>query len=67
MSSPTATVLVRMARRSASMGVLALHAIILFEHGEDLEAHPVKVVAPLALVDLSGLVHANEVGQVRGQ
>eukprot|EP00965_Chrysotila_dentata_P150998 4989594-Pleurochrysis_carterae.AAC.1 len=45
-------------------GALALHAVILFAHGEDLEAHLVKVFAPLALVDLADLVHANDVGQV---
>eukprot|EP00965_Chrysotila_dentata_P255409 6212213-Pleurochrysis_carterae.AAC.3 len=48
-------------------GVLALLAVILFEHGEYLEAHSVKVVRRLALVDLAGLVHANDVGQVCGQ
>eukprot|EP00965_Chrysotila_dentata_P201618 6180664-Pleurochrysis_carterae.AAC.4 len=36
-------------------GVLALHAVILLEHGEDLKAHLVKVIAPIALVDLAGL------------
>eukprot|EP00965_Chrysotila_dentata_P195419 6176980-Pleurochrysis_carterae.AAC.1 len=40
----------------------------LFEHGEDLKAYLAKVVAPVAVVvDLAGLVHANDVGQVRGQ
>eukprot|EP00965_Chrysotila_dentata_P177867 5874956-Pleurochrysis_carterae.AAC.2 len=43
-------------------GVLALHPVVLFEHGEDL-----KVVAPGALANLAGLVHANNIGQVRGQ
>eukprot|EP00965_Chrysotila_dentata_P177543 5864989-Pleurochrysis_carterae.AAC.1 len=48
-------------------GVLALNAIIHLEHGEDFDAHLVKVVAPLALMHLAFLVHANSVGQVRGQ
>eukprot|EP00965_Chrysotila_dentata_P032976 1098595-Pleurochrysis_carterae.AAC.3 len=48
-------------------GVLALHAVILLEHERDQKAHLVNVVAPLALVDFAGLVHANDVGQVRVQ
>eukprot|EP00965_Chrysotila_dentata_P254504 6211897-Pleurochrysis_carterae.AAC.2 len=54
MSSPIATVLVRVARGARRQWrILALiYAVILFEHGEDLEAHLVKIVAPLALEDL---------------
>eukprot|EP00965_Chrysotila_dentata_P114333 3778988-Pleurochrysis_carterae.AAC.2 len=37
------------------VGVLALQAVILLEHGEALKIHLVKVFAPLALVDLAGL------------
>eukprot|EP00965_Chrysotila_dentata_P033785 1124446-Pleurochrysis_carterae.AAC.9 len=48
-------------------GVVAIHAVVLLEHGEDLKAHLANVVAPLALVDLAGLVHATDIGQVRGQ
>eukprot|EP00965_Chrysotila_dentata_P236256 6201216-Pleurochrysis_carterae.AAC.3 len=48
-------------------GVLAPHAVILLKHGEDLEARLVKVVGPLALVDLAGVVHANDVRQGCGQ
>eukprot|EP00965_Chrysotila_dentata_P214539 6188249-Pleurochrysis_carterae.AAC.1 len=48
-------------------GFLVLHAVILLEHGGDLEAHLVTVVAPLVLVDLARLVHANNVKQVRGK
>eukprot|EP00965_Chrysotila_dentata_P240719 6203872-Pleurochrysis_carterae.AAC.3 len=67
MSSSTAMVLVAAHGVALDVnGVLALHAVTLFKHGEDLEAHLVKLVAPLALVDLAGLVHANGVGQVRG-
>eukprot|EP00965_Chrysotila_dentata_P197228 6178072-Pleurochrysis_carterae.AAC.3 len=48
-------------------GVLALHAVILLEHREALKAHLVKIAVSLALVDLVGLVHANDVEQVRSQ
>eukprot|EP00965_Chrysotila_dentata_P209310 6185216-Pleurochrysis_carterae.AAC.1 len=48
-------------------GVFALDALICLEHGEDLKAHLVIVVAPLALLDPANLVYANDVGQVRGQ
>eukprot|EP00965_Chrysotila_dentata_P100826 3330407-Pleurochrysis_carterae.AAC.1 len=44
-------------------GVLAFYPVILLEHGEDLDADLVKVVSPIALADLAGLVHANHVGQ----
>eukprot|EP00965_Chrysotila_dentata_P094915 3139190-Pleurochrysis_carterae.AAC.1 len=44
-------------------GVLAHHLVILFEHGEDLDANLIKIVAPGALADLSaGLAHANNIG-----